>query len=250
IAFFQFASGLLLCLMTILIIKKPIQIINMKIWLLRGGLGVLTICLFYISIQLSSSGRASLLTNTFPIFVLLISFLAFKEPITRSNVISLIFCITGVLFVMYDGSNYKMTGDFIAIGSSISAAVAVFFVKILRKHNNSIIVYLSVCLFGLVLLPFIFDELVKLDIKNFIHLLLMGLLVFLAQVLLTYGIKFVSATKASVTTYFKIPTTLLLSYIFLSEQMTFRFLLGIFFISFGLLINSNIFDLIFKKEKV
>lgn len=248
LSFCQFFTGFILSISMLVITGKPFKIENKKIWIIRGLLGVATISLFYMAIKISSSGRVSLLSNIFPIFVFISGFLFFKEKITLTNILSLLLCLIGVLFVMYDGSKYKLIGDILAILSSISAAIAIHFVKKLRETESSLMVYLSVCSFGLLLFPFSIGDLQNITPFSFILILAMGFLIFAAQILNTYGIKYLTATKASVTSYFRIPFTILLSYFFLREQMTTRFYIGIGFIISGLLIDSVLIN-IFKKNK-
>lgn len=248
LSFCQFFTGLILSIALIALTGKSFKIHNKKIWVIRGILGVVTISLFYVAIKISSSGRVSLLSNIFPIFVFISGFLFFKEKITLSGVLSLVLCLTGVMFVMYDGSKYKLIGDILAVLSSISAAVAIHFVKKLRETDSSIMVYLAVCCFGLLLLPFSIHDVPNITPFTLLLIIIMGILIFGAQVLTSYGIKYLSATKASVTSYFRIPFTIVLSYFILREQMTPRFYIGIGFIIAGLLIDSVLLTFL-KKNK-
>jgi drug/metabolite transporter (DMT)-like permease len=58
------------------------------------------------------------------------------------------------------------------------------------------------------------------------------------QVLMSYGFKHTTATEASIITFFKIPLTLLLSFLMLHERMSPRFLIGALLIVAGLIGNS------------
>ena len=68
-------------------------------------------------------------------------------------------------------------------------------------------------------------------------LLFLSLSIFLAQITMAYGFKFIEATKGSIIFFFKIPITLTLSFILLNEIISIKFIIGTLLIIFGLFMN-------------
>jgi drug/metabolite transporter (DMT)-like permease len=233
----RFLFGILFISASLLLLKKSFRIHNKKSWILRGVSGAIAMISYYLAIQLTSSGRATLLVNTYPLFVAILGFLLFKEKISGHSIVSLVFCMAGVLCVLNDGSHYNIYGDLIALGSGIASGFAVHFIKISRETDSSLVIYLSPCLFGLAMLPLKHGELGKINAHGFILLFSIGLLTFLAQVLMAYGYKEISASKGSIVFYLETALAILFS-LLIGERLSSRFLAGLGLILIGLFINN------------
>jgi drug/metabolite transporter (DMT)-like permease len=233
----RFLLGIVFVSASLLVFKQGFRIHNKKSWMWRGIWGAASMIAYYLAIQLTSSGRATLLLNTYPLFVAILGFLLFKEKIMKYTIVSLIFCTAGVLFVLHDGSDYNIWGDLIALGGGIAAGFAVQFVKKSRETDNSLIIYLSPCLFGLSILPLTFREFGRIDLHGFFLLFSVALLSFLAQSLSAYGYKAISASKGSVIFFVQTALAIVFS-IFIDEKLSSRFLVGLGLIVVGLIINN------------
>jgi drug/metabolite transporter (DMT)-like permease len=233
----RFLFGIMFISASLLLLRKGFRIHNKKSWILRGVSGATAMISYYLAIQLTSSGRATLLVNTYPLFVAILGFLIFKEKVSGNSMVSLIFCTAGVLFVLNDGSHYNIYGDLIALGSGIASGFAVHFVKISRETDNSLVIYLSPCLFGLAMLPLKHGELAKINPHGLILLFLIGLLSFLAQFFMAYGYKEISASKGSIVFYLETALAIVFS-LFIGERLSARFLAGLGLILMGLIINN------------
>ncbi len=234
----RFVFGIVFTVSAIFFTKEKFKIINKKYWLLRGIAGAIAMICFYVAIHLTSSGRTTLLEKIYPIFVTILGFLLYKEKITKNIVISLICCTVGVFFVLYDGSDYNIIGDLIALCSGIAASFAILFLKKGRETDSSLIIYLSPCLFGMVTLPFTFNEFANITLNGFVLLFFIGLLTFLAQVMMTYGYKEIPASKGSIIFYLETILTILLSLLIIDEILTVRFFIGFALVIIGLIINN------------
>lgn len=217
--------------------KIPIKIYDTKSWVLRGIFGAAGMITMYIGISLTSSGRATMLSNTYPAFVAFFGWIFFKEKISPISIVSLTLCIVGSAFIFWDNSNYSRLGDFIALLSGISGGMAINYLRKGVNVDNPIIIYLSTCIFGLILIPFTLNEWHKLNFLNSGYLLLIAIIAFLAQVTMTWGYRYVEATKGSIISFTGIPLTLLLSYLFVNEIFKSKFFLGIILIIFGLFLT-------------
>jgi drug/metabolite transporter (DMT)-like permease len=233
----RFLLGIVFISVSLLLWKKGFRIHNKKAWLLRGIAGAAAMISYYLAIHLTSSGRATLLVNTYPLFVAILGFLIFKEKISRNTIVSLVVCTTGVLLILNDGSNYNIYGDMIALGSGIASGFAIHFIKQSRETDNSIVIYLSPCLFGLAVLPLAYREFGIINPRGFALLFLIGLLSFLGQFFMAYGYKEILASKGSIIFYLETALAIAFS-IFIDERLSARFFAGLGFIILGLILNN------------
>lgn len=233
----RFIIALMLGLIIIRIRKIPFRIIDIKSWVLRGVLGSSAMLIFFSSIQLSSSGRITLIFNTFPVFVAIFGFLFFRQKITITNIISLILCLSGIIIIFYDGSKYPLKGDLLGLSAAILAGITVHYVKKSSEKNNPIIVYFAACFFGLLYTPLGIKDIYNVNFQNIIPLLGVAVFSFAAQVSMTYGYRHISAAKGSIISYSAIPLTILFSH-FIGEQFKPLFFIGMIPITIGLLINK------------
>jgi drug/metabolite transporter (DMT)-like permease len=233
----RFLFGIAFISASLLLLKKSFRIHNKRSWILRGVSGAIAMILYYIAIHMTSSGRATLLVNTYPLFVAILGFLIFKEKISRNSIVSLGFCTAGVLFVLNDGSHYNIYGDLIALSSGIASGFAIHFIRQSRQTDSSLVIYLSPCLFGLLMLPLTYGEFGNIHPRGLVLLFSIGLLSFLAQFFMTYGYKEIAASQGSIVFYLETALAIVFS-IFIDERMTARFLAGLGLIILGLIINN------------
>ena len=237
ISFFKFSFGLILTILIILIWKKEIILNDRMNLLFRAIWGATSMICLYISIKMTNSGRAILLNNTGPIFASIFGFLFFKEKINKKIILSLLLCVIGTILIFYDGSNSNLIGDTLGLLSGITAGFAIHYIKKAGVNNSTIHIYLVTCFVGILASSFSFKEISIINIYSLRFLLYLSVSIFLAQITMTYGFKFVEATRGSIIFFLKIPITLILSFIFLNEIISFRFLIGTVLIIFGLFIN-------------
>ena len=239
ISAFRFASGLIIGGAFLALSKTPLKLAKKKILLVRGALGMSAMLMYYTAIQMTGSGRATLLLNTFPIFVAIFGALFFRQAINADKIFSIILCLSGVIFVFYDGSSYGVLGTGIGLAAGIIRGLVVHFIKKSAEANHPLVVYLVVCLYGLLLLPFSAHEATKVDTGALILLLVVSIFSLIAQFLMTYGYRHVEALKGSLISYLTIPLTVLLGY-FMGEELHAKFFVGLGLIAIGLLVNAGV----------
>lgn len=237
ISAFRFIIGIFLGIVLLKLTGESLKVTQKKILLLRGILGTIAMLAYFTAIQMTGSGRATLLVNTFPIFVVLFGYLFFHETFSTNKVLSVVFCMLGVIFVFYDGSSYGFWGNFLGLSGGIIRGFVVHLIKKSVAKNHPVIVYLAVCFIGLSLLPFSAHEALYLSWNSFLLLALLGTLSFIAQLLQTYGYRHATTLRGSLLSYMTIPLTVVLGF-FMGEELRIRFFIGIFLILTGLSINS------------
>lgn len=238
VSFCNFSTGIILGLSILRFSRERIRVKDSHYLLFRGMFGAIAMICYFVAIHLTTSGRATLLNTTFPIFSAIFGFLLFQETITRNSVIGLMLCIGGAFFVFFDKSGGTILGNIIGLLSGIAGGMAAHYVKKARERNHSVVVYLSACVIGLLVTVFSVPQIVAINGRTCLMLLATGILAFVAQVLMTYGFKHTTATRASIMTFFKIPLTLFLTVLILQETMASRFIIGTILIVAGLVLNS------------
>lgn len=131
----------------LIVIKNPklLRIRFKDIWCFIGSglisLMIFTICYFK-TIVLSSMSVAAVLLYTSPVFVIVLSFIIFKEKITSIKALSCIVCVAGSAFVSgVIGSDTKisLTAFLLGISSGFAYALYSIFSRFaLHKNYNSI----------------------------------------------------------------------------------------------------------------
>jgi drug/metabolite transporter (DMT)-like permease len=239
ISLVRFIVGIIFGALIIVAAKREFKIYDKKEVILRSVYGSAAMILYYLSIAMTSSGRATLFNTTYPVFVVIFGALFFKEKLKFAQMASTLLCIAGIIFVFYDGSSYNAWGDLLGLGSGICGGMAVHYAKRARVNNDSIIIYMSVCAVGLVpLLPFS-GQAVKLTSYLAWVLVLAGIAMFLGQVLFTYALKYTTAARGSILSFAKIPITIILSYFAVGESILPRFIIGTILIIAGLVLSKE-----------
>ncbi|MEI6876828.1 MAG: DMT family transporter [Spirochaetota bacterium] len=234
----RFAIGVLLA--SVLIITRHIRLDRalLPTVVLRGLFGSLSMIASYIAIGLTGPGRATVLGNTYPVFVTIFGALFFGEKPTRRIAGSLALCVAGAVLVVRDGSGANLAGDALALLSSILAGVAVNFVRRASKAGvDPILLYLSPSLFGLPILAFAAFPTSMPSFSPVFFLASVAFGAFLAQILMARGYRNVGAGKGSVIFFLETGMTVLLGALFAGEALTLRFGLGLLLIFGGLYFN-------------
>lgn len=203
----------------------------------RAVFGCSQMVLFFVGVVMTSSGRATLLMCTHPIFAALFGLLFFGERLPKVVFAGIAAGFAGAIIVFYDGSTYSLVGNLICLAAAASNGLAMHFVKRVRQDHNTFLVYLAPCLLGLAVTAFSFPQLATVTAPQLLLLLTIGGLSFLGQVLMAWGLRFLPATAGSMLGLSEIVFALSLSAAFLGEVMLPRFFLGTAVILGGLVLT-------------
>lgn len=236
----RFIVGLAIGLSQLAIMRKPFKIIRFKPWIGRGVFGSMGMTLYYISIALSTPGRASLFNNSFPVFVALIAILVLKDTVRANTIAGLLLAFSGVALVLWDGKGISLLADLIGLSSGMLAGISYHFNKAASKTEDPIVIYLGVCIVGILINSFSFPHLLQLDPLSALILVLSGLGGYFAQIAITVGLRDIPTTEGSVHTFMKIPITVFAGSLFLGNSITSRFLIGTALLVIGLILNQMI----------
>ena len=236
----RFAMGIVLALAALGLRRVRI---DRRLWpdvILRGFFGALSMTATYAAINLTGPGRGALLSNSYPGFVTIFGALFFGEKPGKRVIVSLALCVLGSAFVMRDGSGASLAGDLLALFASLTAGVAVNFVRRASKAGaDPFLLYLSPSVFGLPILFFAPFPTAVPGLLPILFLLGVGVLAFAAQALMALGYRTVSAAKGSVTFFLETGLTVILGLLFAGEHLTLGFALGLALIFAGLWWNRG-----------
>jgi drug/metabolite transporter (DMT)-like permease len=197
----RFAVGGAASLAWLFLSGRGVRVVNKKDWLLRGLYGAASMTLSYLAIARTSGGRSSMLSNTYPIFVAIFGRLFFGARLLPTAIPALLLCTVGSVVILNDGSGYSLLGDGFALLSAMLAGLAVNHLKRARATDDPVTLYLSPCAFGLpVAAAMAFasgGSLAPPTVGPVVLSVALGLIVFAAQILMTWGYKFVNAARGS-----------------------------------------------------
>ncbi|MBN1243923.1 MAG: DMT family transporter [Spirochaetales bacterium] len=234
----RFAVGVILCLALVIPGRRGLGGAHFTDWLFRGVFGALSMAATYAAISLTGPGRATLLTNIYPLFVVVFGALFFGERPGIRIVASLALAIGGVALVVRDGSGSSLPGDALALTGAVFAGLAVNFVR-RASHSgcDPIFLYLSPSLLGLPLFFLAPLPSVAPTGAAILFLVAVGIGAFMAQLLMTTGYRSIPAGQGSVVFFAETGLTVLLGTLIAGEIFTIRFLAGLVLIVFGLWLN-------------
>ena len=246
IAFFPFA-------IKALIAEKDILAKNIPYLIITSFLGVsLFNTLVYIAGHTTTAFNISLISITFPIFVIIFSRFFFGDLITLNKGIGIILVITGVVFLITKGDFSKLLNLTFAIGdiwvlvAAISFAIYSILLKRKPKELSINAFQLSNFFLGLTfLLPFFVWERasappLEFDVKMIFAILYLGIFAALtAFILWNKAVEVTGPTKAGMV-YYTVPLfSGVLAYIILGEKIGLTHLYSAVLILAGILIANR-----------
>jgi drug/metabolite transporter (DMT)-like permease len=177
----------------------------------------------------------------YPLFVAIFGSMFFGERFRFGTIGSIVICTFGAFLVMRDGSGAALSGDILALASAVLAGVAINFVRKAIQFDNTFMLYLSPCLFGLPILAFVPlpAASVLANPVGIILLFVIGVGTFVGHALMAKGYRTVPAGRGSIVFYWETALTVLLGVLLAGERFNLRFGLGLILILAGLWLNRE-----------
>jgi len=197
--------------------------------------------LWHWSMSITSVSNATIIINSAPIFVALLTYIFFQESLSLNFVKSFIITYTGIIGLIYFSSNYtngKILGDLMCLVGAFFYAVYLLVISRLGKEDSINIIFyttLFCCIFSV---PFaLIESEPSLPSSNFewINLILLAFLCqFGGQFLITHGISNISASDGSIGLLLQpLTATILAAYLF-NELMNITQLIFVGIALFGI----------------
>ena len=207
--------------------------------------------LWHFSMSITSVSNATIIVNSAPIFVALLTYIVFKEKPQKGFASSFFITYIGILGLIIFSNNYangKIFGDILCMVAAVCYATYLLIISKLGKETSLNIIFYTTffcCLFSII--PMSFETGLYFPQTHFewINLILLAFLCqFGGQFLITYGIGKISASSGSIGLLMQPLTATILAAFIFSEilnlmQMIFILitLLGIYLARVGLVKN-------------
>ena len=236
ITFARFIFGLILVSAYIVWRGAPFRPVNKKILCLRGFLNALAVLILFYSVEYTSITNANVLNMTYPIFVALFSHALIGERFHPSSFIPLLLTAIGVYMVIQPDLGAIRPGDAIGLVSGLVAALAIIYLRVLRKTDETSVILFYLFAVGsfFLLLPLI-PIFVMPDSGAAYLLLLCSASGVAAQYFLTEGYRFISAVGGSIVSASRVYIASFFGVIFFNDPVNLMLFVGTL-----LIVGSNV----------
>jgi drug/metabolite transporter (DMT)-like permease len=229
VAFVRFCIGLLAC--GIAATRVRLRAKNKLGLILRGSYGGAAVLLYFLAIAHLPVGVATLLNYTAPIFTALYAAVFLDEAVRPATLGALALTTTGVALVITGTAPQGSLGlgawQMVGVASALLSGAAVATIREVRKTDGSWEIFAAFCLGGALItsVPTAFGW-VSPSRVEWAELFVVGLLSVLAQLLMTYALRFVRAAVAGIIAQLTPVAALAMGWIFLREAIVGVALLG------------------------
>jgi drug/metabolite transporter (DMT)-like permease len=219
VAFWRSVVGLLIILPFVRFDLKRLAGHNRKFLLLRGILGTLSLSAFFSSIKFSSLSTSVGLFSTYPIFTAIMGMLFFREKWRNVYAPALVFSVGGVLCIIRPDLGFIGIGELLGLTAAFIAGWVINIVRSLRESDSvfSIVFYFTAFATVVTFFP-AGPHQIALSISAALGMFFVGVITTFAQILMTAGYTYCSATGGGIVSLLGLPFTLLLSTFVLGEK--------------------------------
>lgn len=210
-----------------------------------GLMFALSSVFLFMSYSYIDGGIASVILFIYPVFVAFIMAVCFKEKLKKSAVFAVCLVLFGI-YLFYkgkDGQDLNLTGLSLVILSSLTYAIYMVGIKVhpVLKKLNTVKLTFYVMFFGLSVFVYNLKFLTLLkpiDIPIlWIDVLMLAILPTIVAIdTLNKAIKLIGPTLAAIVSSLEPVSAMFLCVIFFHEQLTFKIILGMLAILYGVLI--------------
>ena len=206
----------------------------------RSVFGTIGLVLNFYAISHISLADSSIIQKLSPFIIIILSYIFFKEEMTRFQVFSIIIAFIGItLIIKPSGNNIISMGALAALLGALCAGIAYTCVRYLGTHNISgeFIIFFFSSLSSLMLLPYLILDYRTMTYYQLSMLLLAGISATIGQYGVTFAYKFAAAKNISGFDYSQVLFSGIFGYIFFGEFPDFQSLIGyIIVISVGIVL--------------
>ena len=206
----------------------------------RSVFGTIGLVLNFYAISHISLADSSIIQKLSPFIIIILSYIFFKEEMTRFQVFAIIIAFIGItLIIKPSGNNIISMGALAALLGALCAGIAYTCVRYLGTHNISgeFIIFFFSSLSSLMLLPYLILDYRTMTYYQLLMLILAGISATIGQYGVTFAYKFAAAKNISVFDYSQVLFSGIFGYMFFGEFPDFQSLIGyIIVISVGIVL--------------
>jgi drug/metabolite transporter (DMT)-like permease len=167
----------------------------------RGVFGAFATYLYYYGIVTLGLGMGTILNNTFPVFAAVLAPLLLGEKLPWDVAVAVVVSFGGIFLVVdpfASGAGGMSRDALLALLGGLTAGVAIVAIRKLRETESSPVIYLSQCVFGILVTGYpTARSSFSFGLPVWIVLLGIGVLATVAQLLMTSAYRHVPATEGS-----------------------------------------------------
>ena len=222
------------------VINTPRNNTGWLVLISRSVFGTIGLVLNFYAISHISLADSSIIQKLSPFIIIILSYIFFKEEMTRFQVFAIIIAFIGItLIIKPSGNNIISMGALAALLGALCAGIAYTCVRYLGTHNISgeFIIFFFSSLSSLMLLPYLIFDYRTMTFYQLSMLLLAGISATIGQYGVTFAYKFAAAKNISVFDYSQVLFSGIFGYMFFGEFPDFQSLIGyVIVISVGIVL--------------
>ena len=221
-------------------IKFPQSKMSWGVLISRSVFGTIGLVFNFYAISHISLADSTIIQKLSPFVIIILSYIFFKEKMTRFQLTAIIIAFIGVGFIIKPTGNGLISlGAFAALLGAFCSGVAYTCVRYLGTHNVSgeFIIFFFSSLSTLLLLPYLIFDYREMSIYQLSMLILAGASATIGQYGVTFAYRYAAAKNISVFDYSQVLFSGILGFIFFSELPDLQSLIGyIIVISVGIIL--------------
>lgn len=236
ITFARFFIGLIIVIAYLKISRASFRPVNKKVLILRGFLNAMAVLILFFAVEYTTITNANALNMTYPIFVALFSHALIGERFHPLVFIPLLLTALGVYMVIQPDFNEINVGDIIGLVSGVVAALAIIYLRVLRRTDETpvILFYLFAVGSAILLIPTV--PLFEMpDANGFVLLFACSICGVAAQYFLTHGYRYISAVGGSIVSASRVYMASILGIVFFNDPINILLFAGTI-----LIVSSNV----------
>ena len=197
--FARFFLGFLVVCLSMFIGRQRLAPRKLHLLIGRTIANCIAVFCFYKAVDVGSLAEANILNMTYPLFVALFSWFFVKDQRDIFCLLVLGVAFAGIWMILAPGDMSARWENLWGLLSGITAAVAMIYLNISRRHHDSQTILFYMFGFGSLAMLILFRSSIFFpDQTAFIYLFSCSAVGVLGQYLLTYGFLFVTAVEGSI----------------------------------------------------
>lgn len=193
----------------------------------RGILNTLAVILFFSAVKYSTITNANMLNMTYPVFIFLFASCFGIEKISFSKIAFLVLSILGIYLVIQPNFDHILTGDLLGLASGIVGGASVLTLRKARETESTFLILFYLMAIGTVINGVFMIPVFKVPtVSQAILIAVSAFLGIAGQAFITYGYKFIEASKGSIISSSRILFAILLGVIIFDERLNTRLIIG------------------------
>ena len=221
-------------------INFPKGKLSWSVLISRSVFGTIGLVLNFYAITHISLADSTIIQKLSPFVILILSYIFFKEKMTKFQMIAIVIAFIGVGFIIKpSGDGFVSMGALAALLGAFCSGIAYTCVRYLGTHNVSgeFIIFFFSTLSTLLLLPYLIFDYKVMTMYQLSMLILAGASATIGQYGVTFAYKYAAAKNISVFDYSQVLFSGIFGFIFFNEFPDLQSLIGyIIVISVGIIL--------------